>query len=147
VSVNTLTGCVVTAVSGTNWIIINSATNNTPYSGGVGYTVSANPTHLSRTGFVFIGNQTLTVSQDAAPCTNALAFNSVNYNYVLTNASVGVSTLTGCVVSATSGTNWITVNSATNNTTNSGFVTYTVAANPTHLSRTGLVSIGNQTLT
>src|SRR5207302_9279407 len=142
-----LPGCVATAVIGTNWITINSATNNTPDSGTVNYTVSANPTHLSRTGFVFIGNQTLTVSQDAAPCTNTLGFNNVNYSYIPANDAVSVSTLTGCVVTAVSGTNWLTLNSATNNTPYSGFVNYTVSANPTHLSRTGFVIIGTHTLT
>ena len=66
--------------------------------------LAANPTHLSRTGFVFIGNQTLIVSQDPAPCTNTLGFNSANYSYVLTNDAVSVNTLTGCVVTAVSGT-------------------------------------------
>src|SRR5207247_396278 len=133
--------------SGTNWITIVSTTNNTAYSGVVNYTVSANPTHLARTGLVFIGNQTLTITQDQAPCTNTLGFTSVSYGYVLTNDTVSVNTLTGCVVSATSGTNWITINSAANNTPSSGTVNYTVSANPTHLVRTGSVFIGNQTLT
>src|SRR5207244_6637987 len=124
-----------------------SVINTTPYSGTVSYTVSANPTHLSRTGLVFVGNQTLTVSQDPAPCTNTLGFNSMNYGYVLNTDTVSVNTLTGCVVSASSGTNWITLTSVTNTTAYSGSVGYTVSANPTHLSPTGLVSIGNQTLT
>src|SRR5207247_554770 len=147
VTVNTLTGCVVGASSATNWIVIISATNSTASSGVVNYSVSANPTHLARTGLVFIGNQTLTITQDQAPCTNTLSFTSVNYGYVLTNDTVSVNTLTGCVMSATSGTNWITINSAVNNTPASGTVNYTVSANPTHLVRTGFISIGNQTLT
>src|SRR5438270_14059013 len=84
VSVNTLTGCVITALSGTNWITVGSIASNTPASSTVSYTVAANPTHLTRTGLVFIGNQTLTVTQDSAPCTNTLGFNSINYVYVLT---------------------------------------------------------------
>src|SRR5258708_5400648 len=145
VSVGTPTGCVWSVTSGTNWITVNSPTNNTN-SGTVSYNVSANPTHLSRTGLVSIAGQTLTISQDPAPCTFTLGFTSTNYSFGLVNDSVSVGTLTGCVWTATSGTNWITITTPANNT-NSGTVSYTVSANPTHLSRTGLVSIAAQTLT
>src|SRR5205085_2435802 len=101
VSVSTLTGCVWTVASGTNWITLNSAANNTN-SGAVSYTVSANPTHLTRTGMITIDGQTLTVTQDPAPCTFTLGFTDVNYGYALTNDTVTVSTLTGCVWNAAS---------------------------------------------
>src|SRR5258706_543135 len=139
-----MTGCVWSVTSGTNWITVNSAANNTN-SGIVSYSVSANPTHLSRTGLVTIDSQTLTITQDPAPCTFTLGFTSTNYGFGPITDSVSVGTLTGCVWSVTSGTNWITINSAANNT-NSGVVSYTVSANPTHLSRTGLVTIAGQTL-
>src|SRR5207302_6954546 len=113
-----LTGCIWSVSSGTNWIIVNSAASNTN-SGLVSYTVSANPTHLTRTGTISIDGQTLTITQDPAPCTFTLGSTTANYSYVLTNDTVSVSTLTGCVWSVSSGTNWITVNSAANNT-NSG---------------------------
>src|SRR5438477_8843965 len=98
-------------------------------------------------GLVFIGNQTLTISQDVTPCTNTLRFNSASYSTIRTNDLVSVNTLTGCVVSAVSGTNWITIVSSTNATPYSGSVTYIVSANPTHLQRTSYIFIGNQTLT
>src|ERR1043166_7002165 len=145
VSVTTLTGCVWTAASGTNWITVSSAANNTN-SGTVTYTVQANPTGLPRTGTVSIAGQVLTVSQDAAACTYALGFNNINYRFGSTNDQVSVSTLTGCVWTAVSGTNWIVVNSAANNT-NSGVINYSVQANPTGLARTGLVNIAGQVLT
>src|SRR5207249_336987 len=120
VSVGTLTGCVWTAASGTNWITINTAANNTN-SGIVTYSVQANPTGLARTGLVTIAGQILTVSQDAAPCAYNLGFNSINYGFGSTNHQVSMTTLTGCVWTAVSGINWITVNSPANNT-NSGVV-------------------------
>src|SRR5258708_27746008 len=109
-----LTGCVWTATSGTNWITVTSAANNTN-SGTVSYTVSANPTHLARTGVVTIDSQILTITQDPAPCAFTLGFTSTNYSFGLVNDSVSVSTLTGCVWTVTSGTNWITVTSTANN--------------------------------
>ena len=131
--------------SGTNWIAINSAANNTN-SGTVSYTVSANPTHLTRTGVITIDSQALTITQDPAPCTFTLGFMNVSYTHFLTNDTVSVTTLTGCEWSVVSGTNWINIKSAANNT-NSGTVNYTVSANATHLTRTGIVTIAGQTLT
>src|SRR5207247_1648222 len=137
VSVSTLIGCSWSVVSGTNWITINSASDNTN-SGVVSYTVAANPTHLARTGKVAIDSHALTITQDPATCLFTLGFNSVNYRFGATNDQVSVNTLTGCTWTAVSGTNWITLTSPADNT-NSGTVTYTVQANPTGLARTGTV--------
>src|SRR5205814_7256676 len=94
VSVSSLTGCVWSVSSGTNWITVNSAASNTN-SGVVSYTVSANPTHLTRMGTITIDSQTLTIMQDPAPCASfTLGFTSANYSYVLTNDTVSVGTLT-----------------------------------------------------
>jgi hypothetical protein len=68
--------------------------------------VQANPTGLARTGLVFIAGQVLTVSQDPAPCAYNLGFSSVSYRFGPTNDTVSVSTLTGCVWTAVSGTNF-----------------------------------------
>ena len=147
VTVGTPTGCVVTAVSGTNWITITSTTNTSPTNSIVTYHVLANPTHLARTGTVRIANQTLTISQAPANCTYTLGFNSTNYGFTSINDTVSAGTLTGCVVTAVSGTNWIMITSTTSNSPNSSTVAYSVSANPAHLARTGTVAIANQTLT
>src|SRR5207237_10703116 len=97
VSVGTLTGCVVTATSGTNWITVTSTTSNTPSSSTVAYTVAANPTHLARSGTINISGQVLTITQDAANCTYTLGFNSSNYGPAAISDTVSVGTLTGCV--------------------------------------------------
>jgi len=130
VNVGTLTGCVVTATSGTNWITVTSTTSNAPNSSTVAYSVSANPTHLTRTGTINISGQVLAITQDAAPCIYTLGFTSTNYDSAAISATVSVGTLTGCVVTATSGINWITVTSTTSNTPNSSTVAYAVSANP-----------------
>src|SRR5205085_948734 len=147
VSVGTLTGCVVTAASGTNWITVNSTTSNSPSSSIVAYTVSANPTHLTRSGTITISGQVLPITQDPAACTYTLGFNSTNYGPAAISDTVSVGTLTGCVVAAASGTNWITVTSTTSNTPSSSTVAFTVSANPTHLTRSGTINISGQVLT
>src|SRR5207237_9325637 len=147
VSVGTLTGCVVTAASGTNWITVTSTTSNSPSSSTVAYTVAANPTHLTRSGTININGQVLTITQDSANCTYTLGFNSTNYGPGAISDMVSVGTLTGCVVTATSGTNWITVTSTTSNSPGSSTVAYTVSANPTHLSRSSTININGQVLT
>src|SRR5207253_6099563 len=105
VSVGTLTGCVVTATSGTNWITVTSTASNSPSSSTVAYTVSVNPTHLTRSGTINIAGQVLTITQDPANCTYTLGFNSTNYGPGTISDTVSVGTLTGCVVTGTSGTN------------------------------------------
>src|SRR5206468_9221697 len=105
VSVSTLTGCLWSDTTTRHSTALNSAANNTN-SGVVSYSVSANPTHLTRTGTISIDGQTLTITQDAAPCTFTLGFTSTNYSYPAISGTVSGSTLTGCVWSVTSGTNW-----------------------------------------
>src|SRR5204862_318883 len=126
-------GCVVTATSGTNWITVTSTTSNNPTSSTVGYSVSANPTHLTRNGTINISGQVLTITQDPAGCTYTLGFNNTNYGPAAISDSVSLATDLGCVVTATSGTNWITVTSTTSNNPPSSTVGYTISANPTHL--------------
>src|SRR5205085_7924425 len=139
VSVGTLTGCVVTAASGTNWITVNSTTSNSPSRSIVGYTVSANPTHLSRSSTININGEVLTITQDLANCTYTLGFNSTNYGPAAISDTVSVGTLTGCVVTAASGTNWITGISISSNSATRSTDAYTVSANPTHLTRSGTI--------
>src|SRR5205085_1984221 len=136
-----------TATSGTNWITVTSTTSNSPSSSTVAYTVAANPTHLTRSGTINISGQVLTITQDAANCTYTLGFNSTNYGPAAISDTVSVGMLTGCVVTAASGTNWITVTSTTSNTPSSSTVAYTVAANPTHLPLSGTINISGQVLT
>ena len=142
VTVTTLIGCPWSVVSTNAWIEILSAVNNTN-SGVANYRVLANPTAIGRTGVVSIAGHAFTVSQIGAACNFALNTNSAAHGAGADTNTVTVTTLIGCTWSAVSTNSWITIISSANYT-NSGSVSYGVQANPTALSRTGLVSIAGQ---
>ena len=145
VSVTTLIGCPWTVVNTNGWISILSATNNTN-SGGVSYSVQANPTALVRTGTVSIAGLNFSITQTGAPCTFLVASNSAAHGAGVETNSVAVTTLIGCTWSVVSTNAWIEILSAAN-TTNSGVVTYRVLTNNSVLSRTGTVSVAGQSFT
>src|SRR5262249_2755412 len=98
------------------------------------------------TGVVSIANQSFTVSQGGAACTFTIAPTTSSHGAAADTGVVSVTTISGCSWTVTNTNNWLTIVSATNNT-NSGNVTYTVAANPSSIDRTGLVTIAGHVLT
>jgi len=83
-------------------------------------------------------------SQD--PCTYSLSSNSASATYSGGNATVGVTSTTGCAWPAVSNVSWITIVSGAKGTGN-GTVTYSVAANNTTAQRVGTLTIAGQTFT
>ena len=145
VSVTTLIGCTWSAVSTNSWITILSGANHTN-SGGVNYSLPANPTALSRTGVVIIAGQTFTITQAGAACSYVLSTNSAAHGAGLETNTVTVTTLIGCPWSVVSTNAWIEILSAASST-NSGVASYRALANPTAIGRTGVVSIAGQPFT
>ena len=140
VGLTTLAGCAWSAVSSTNWIqTTSSGTGN----GTVSYAVDANPAGLTRSATITVGGQTFTVNQAAATCTYTLAATSTNVTGP-GSGSVELTTLPGCAWTATSTTNWI---QTTSSGTGSGTINYTFVANPTGLTRSGLITANGQTFT
>jgi hypothetical protein len=146
VSVEVLDGCTWTAISEAPWITVTSgATGNG--NGTVRFSIAAN-TGLGRTGTLTIAERTVTVTQAVAPaaCT-----------YTITPASqsigpaggagtpVAVATEVGCVWTAASGVDWITVTAGATGSA-SGVVAFNVAAN-TGPARTGTLTIAGRTFT
>ena len=141
VGLTTLTGCVWSATSSTNWI---QTTSSGTGPGTVSYTVDANPAGIARSGTITVNGQTFTINQVAATCTYALAASSTNVLADVASGSVGLATLTGCVWSATSSTNWI---QTTSSGTGPGTVSYTVDVNLAGLARSGTITVNGQTFT
>jgi hypothetical protein len=110
------------------------------------YSVAANPNCSRRTGTLTIGGQTFTVDQSGG---------SGNYSIFPTSAlplgsggsgSVSVTAGLGCSWTAVSNDGWITVTSGSSGTGN-GAVFYSVASNPTCLTRNGSMTIAGRTFT
>ena len=148
-TVATASACGWTAVSNnTSWLSITSGASRTG-SGIVMYSWTQNTSQSSRTGSLRVAGQTLTVIQSGTQsggCSFTVSPTSQNVVAAGGSQSASLTTTSGCTWSAVSHANWLTVTSA-GSSAGSGTVSYTVAANTSASSRTGTLTIGNQTLT
>lgn len=148
VTVTAGTSCDWTSSTADSWITIDSGTSGSG-NGTVSYSVAANSSTSSRTGYLTIGGRTHTVSQagvGGTTCSYAVSPSAVAVGFDGGTGSVGVTTTSGCSWTATSGSSWITVTSGSSGT-GSGTVGYSVAANPEVSSRSGEIYIGNAVVT
>jgi all-beta uncharacterized protein len=124
VAVTAAPACTWTARSNNAFLTVPGG--STTGSGSVNVTVSANP-GSPRAGTVTIGSQTLTVNQQQT-CGYSVSATTLPMADAGGQASIAVSTRTGCAWSAASNSAFITLTSASANT-GSGAATFSVAAN------------------
>jgi hypothetical protein len=141
-------GCTWTAsvTSGNSWLsTVSTGTGN----GKITIDVQNNSTISSRTGTITVGGQTLTIVQPGVPCYYTLSSSS----YMCANTSANtysniasVTTLTGCTWTATvaATATWLTTSSGG---TGNGNISITVQENTASGDRSGVITVGNQTLT
>jgi hypothetical protein len=111
----------------------------------VPFTIAANLVPSPRSSAITVGTQQLQISQAAAACTFQLAFTHKNVPPAGEQASVGVTTLTGCSWRADSESSWITAVSGQSGNA-SGTVVFSVARN-TGAARNGQLMIAGQRFT
>jgi len=143
-SVSAGVGCAWTATSNAPWLTVTGGSSGTG-NGVVAFNAAENP-GAARSGTITIGGQTLTVTQQAAPCTFAIAPTSQIVAAAGATGSVGVTTGANCGWTASSGAAWITITSAASGTGN-GTVTFSAAPNATGADRSGVISIAGQSFT
>ena len=136
--------CTWTATSSDlTWLTVTSYTGTG--SGTVRYSITAN-TGPARTGYIYIGDQTFTVTQ-ASGCTYAINPTSrAHSSNAASGQTVAVTAGTSCPWTAVSNNAWITVTGGASGTGNDT-VTYSITANATGAIRTGTITIGGQTFT
>jgi hypothetical protein len=105
------------------------------------YTVLANSFQPSQTG-----NYTLRVVNPSA-CTTTLASGANTVSGSGGQFAVAFTTQPGCTVNAASNSGFIVINSAVVDSNGAGTVTYTVQANTSAATRTGTITINDQTFT
>ena len=143
-SVTVASGCAWTASSSVAWVTVLSGASGTG-NGAVAFRVAANPGSV-RAGTVTVAGQTFTVTQAAAiACTYAISPTSVSMDERKGDRTVNVSAGTGCVWTAGSNANWITVRSGASGS-GSGAVEFRVEKN-TGGDRTGTLTIAGHTFT
>ncbi|CAM2005342.1 BACON domain-containing protein [Acanthopleuribacter pedis] len=130
-----------------DWITITQGQSGTG-DGTVGYTVAENTSTQARIGNIQVGNQFFTVNQDGVvPCAYTLTPASATAPADGTTAGFEVQTnKVDCAWTATTQDSWITISSGQSGTGNGG-VTYAVAENTDIASRTGAISVADQTFT
>ena len=138
-------GCAWTAASQAEWIAITAGGSGSG-NGRVEVAIAANPGG-ARSGTATIAGQTYTVNQAAAaaPCTYAIAPQTLSVTASGGATGVDVTTQAGCAWSAVSQVPWITMTAGASGS-GTGRVELTIAAN-TGLARTGTVTIASQTFT
>ena len=144
-SIITGTQCSWTAVSAVSWITVSSGATGSGI-GAVTFSVALNPTGAPRTGTLTIAGQTVSVTQEAGTCTYGVTPTSFTVDPVSASRTVSIVSGTQCGWSSTPQAAWISV---TSGATGSGIgaVTFEVEANFASTPRTGVVSIGGQTVT
>jgi hypothetical protein len=100
--------CVWTAASGAAWITISGdRTGQGP--GVVNYTASGNPAPQPRRGTLSVDDHQVELVQDAAPCQFTLTPSGLTVGHDGGESVVTVSAIAGCVWTAVSETNWISL--------------------------------------
>ena len=145
VSLATLIDCPWSVTNTNDWITILTHTNSSGPTTLL-YLVRANPSASERTGVVTIGDQALTLTQRAAPCTFVLSTTNRTHGYSATTGSVSVATPNGCPWTVVNTNDWIRILTGTNGDASKP-VGYAIDANPARVERMGTVIIADQMLT
>jgi hypothetical protein len=142
-NVTTRGDCGWTAVANVPWITATAVSAATG-SGTVRFTVAANGGD-ARSGAITIGGQTLTVRQEAAPCTFAFSTASQTYDAAGGYGAVGIAARSTCgwTAAASSVGGWLSITDRGAGTGN-GVVNFSVAVN-SGPERTGSLTVGDQT--
>ncbi len=142
-NVTTRGDCAWTAVASVPWITVTEGSSATG-SGTVKFNVAANGGDARSDG-ITIGGQTLTVRQEAAPCTFAFSTASQTYDALGGYGAVGIATRSTCSWTAVASSigGWLVITDRGAGTGN-GVVNFSVPINAGP-ERTGSLSVGGQT--
>jgi hypothetical protein len=142
----TMTGpnCSWSATTSANWITFSIAGGEG--DGTMQFTVAANEVTLPRSGTLVVGGLSVTVSQQAAPCTiTGFAPSESSLGYEGGSVEVAVGTNGGnCTWSVASDVSWIVVTSSGTGTGTSGSVVFSVAENLGIETRIGTLTAGTE---
>ena len=138
-------GCQWSASSSDSWISITSGDSGSG-DGPVSFTVAANTTIQARSGSLTVGGQIFTITQEGIPCTYSLSPSVASFDSDGGSSSTSVNSPDGCEWSASSSESWITITAGASGS-GADFVSFTVAANDTILSRSGTIALEGQVLT
>jgi hypothetical protein len=144
-SIVTGTQCSWTAVSAASWITVTDGAAGSGI-GSVTIAVQENPGGAPRTGTLTIAGQTVTVIQQAGSCTVSVTPTSFTVAPISGTRTVSIVAGTQCAWSSTPQAAWISVKSGASGS-GIGAVTFDFEGNPSSTPRTGVLTIGGQSVT
>ncbi len=139
-------GCVYTIGETNTWITILSNTISTN-NGTIKYSVTTNTSGAQRIGYISVGSQAFTVTQATVFCSFSVAPTNVLHGFEAETGLISVNTSNPCPWVVLKTNTWITINGGTTNFTGSNSVSYSLAANPSPLARTGSVMVAGKPVT
>ncbi len=143
--------CAWTVSESLDWVTITSDSSGSG-SGTVSYSVSENTNWFTgpRTGNITIAGQTFTITQGRGNCSYnsySITPTSATYDSSGGTGSVSVTTGAGCSWGWLYSLSWASITSSSGTGGGSGTVNYTVSTNATGATRTGTMTIADQTFT
>jgi uncharacterized protein (TIGR03437 family) len=140
-------GCALgnySATTQTPWLHITSGPSGTPGDAGVTFTAEANPSATPRVGVLVIALNNIYVTQAGATCNFGMTPTSQNFPV---GGGTGVANIqAGCSWQVSTNVTWITLNGIAAGT-QSGTVSYSVAANTCVAARNGTITLLQTNLT
>jgi hypothetical protein len=145
VSIETLSICPWNIVNTNSWITFYEPTNGIGDSTNITYAILANPASGSRTGLVFIGGQSLVLTQLGVNCAINLSPTHHDHGYGLATSAFSVNIATNCSWVVSNSNPWIqiTTNSSGTGSTSFGYI---VSPNPNSSPRTGYIYVEEGTV-
>src|ERR1700681_1828811 len=109
VTVTTSRDCTWSVTTNASWVSVGST--NGQGAATIPYAVAANPVPSARSAAITVVDQTVQVSQAAAPCGYTLSGSGASIGFGGGRLSVDLQTLTGCAWMASSDASWLTITS------------------------------------
>lgn len=138
-------GCSWTAIASGPWVTLQGQSGGSG-NGTIAFAAFPNPGPTLRTATISVAGQTFFVNQLAAPvCSFQVSVDRLAFSFQGGSGTATVVTGDSCGWTANSTASWVVVNGNTQRT-GSGSVTFTIAANPGIVARSGTLAIAGQSL-
>jgi len=150
--VDALWNLIVSGYSGSD-AIVQSSSQNYPYTSAIQYPISGADSHLESThspydhsALYHVLSSSPFLAPTQASCTFGTSPSTFSISATGGTGTFGLNTGTGCQWSAVSNAPWLAITSGSSGTS-SGNVSFSVAANPVTIPRTGAILAGNGSTT
>ncbi|HXD75504.1 MAG TPA: hypothetical protein VN628_17280, partial [Vicinamibacterales bacterium] len=103
--------CGWSIATNTNWVSIPSSSASGQGDASISYSVAANTVPQARNGAITVGDQTVQLTQAAAPCRYSLSKTSDSVGFAGGSTTITVTTFAGCGWTTASDSGWLTITS------------------------------------